>query len=178
MRRLCFRAYILLLVCLRAWTLHPIVIKQTKNTNWSKLGWHGPEVRLRFDETVVRILIGARFFYLLKNAHNGSEAHPPSYSIGTGVLSREYSGGAWSKPLTTLWCRGQEWVEFYPYSTHVSSWRGRGKVYINEILSDYWKVAYLQCKITRTGFYLMALSVGWHCSMRLHEKVYTEAILG
>jgi hypothetical protein len=44
--------------------------------------------RLRARRSGMRILVGARDFSLLQNAHTGSGAHAASYSIGTPIISR------------------------------------------------------------------------------------------
>jgi hypothetical protein len=47
----------------------------------------------------VQIPVWARYFIVLKNVQNGSRAHPASYLMGTGVLSRGKCG--WGMTLTT-----------------------------------------------------------------------------
>jgi len=42
---------------------------------------------------------------------NGSGAHPASYPMGTGgSFLGGKAAGAWSWPLASIWCRGQECV--------------------------------------------------------------------
>jgi hypothetical protein len=44
-----------------------------------------------------------------------------SYPVGTGgSFPRGKAAGAWSWPLTSIWCRGQEWVELYFHSPNKS----------------------------------------------------------
>jgi hypothetical protein len=65
----------------------------------------------------VRFPAGAGNFSLHRCVQNGSEAHPASYTMGTGgSFHGGKPTGAWSWPLTSIWCRGQEWVELYLHS--------------------------------------------------------------
>jgi hypothetical protein len=80
--------------------------------------------RMRRDSWV-RVPVGAGNFSLGHSAQTGSQAHPSSYTMGSGgsFLGDEASG-AWSWPLTSVWCRGQEYVELHLYTPNTSSWRG------------------------------------------------------
>jgi hypothetical protein len=56
----------------------------------------------------VRFPAGAGNFSLHHRVKNGSEAHPASYPMGTtGSFPGDKAAGAWSWPLTSIWCRGQ-----------------------------------------------------------------------
>jgi hypothetical protein len=56
----------------------------------------------------VRFPAGAGNFSLHRRVQNGSEAHPASYPVGTrGSFPGGKAAGAWSWPLTSIWCRGQ-----------------------------------------------------------------------
>jgi hypothetical protein len=51
------------------------------------------------------------------SVQNGSGAHPASYPMGTrGSFPGGKAAGAWSWPLTSIYCRGQECVELYLHS--------------------------------------------------------------
>jgi len=53
----------------------------------------------------------------LNRVQNGSGAHPASYLRGTrGSFPGNKAAGAWSWPLTSIQCRGQECVERYLHS--------------------------------------------------------------
>jgi hypothetical protein len=68
---------------------------------------------------------GAGNFSLHHRVQNVSGAHSASYQMGTsGSFPGGKVAGAWSWPLTSIWCRGQEWAELYLYSPNTSSWRG------------------------------------------------------
>jgi hypothetical protein len=64
-----------------------------------------------------RFTAGAGNFSLHHRVQNGSRAHPPSYPMCTrGSYPGRKAAGAWSWPLTSIWCRGQECVELYLHS--------------------------------------------------------------
>jgi hypothetical protein len=72
-----------------------------------------------------------------------SETHPASYPMGTGgSFPGGKEAGAWSWPLTSVQCRGQEYVELYVHSPNtlngvVLSWKestGGGSVYISRVI--------------------------------------------
>jgi hypothetical protein len=45
--------------------------------------------------------------------------------MGTrGTFPGGKAARAWSWPLTSIYCRGQERVELYPHSPNAPSWRG------------------------------------------------------
>jgi hypothetical protein len=51
---------------------------------------------------------------------NGSGAHPASYPMGNrGSFPGGKATGAWSWPLTSIYCRGQECVELYLHSQYI-----------------------------------------------------------
>jgi hypothetical protein len=57
---------------------------------------------------------GAGNFPVHHRVQTGSGAHPASYLVGTrGSFPGDKAAGAWSWPLTSIYCRGQEWVEVY-----------------------------------------------------------------
>jgi hypothetical protein len=73
----------------------------------------------------VRFPAGARNFSLHHRVQNGPEAHPDSYPMGNrGSFPGGKAAGAWSWPLTSIYCRGQECVELYIDSPDTPSWRG------------------------------------------------------
>jgi hypothetical protein len=56
----------------------------------------------------VRFPVEAGNFSLHHRLQNGSGAHPASYPMGTrGSFSGCKAAGAWSWPLTSIYCRGQ-----------------------------------------------------------------------
>jgi len=55
---------------------------------------------LRAGRSGVQIPEWARYFLFPKKVQNGSRAHPASYSMGTGVLSRVKSG--WGMKLNHI----------------------------------------------------------------------------
>jgi hypothetical protein len=56
----------------------------------------------------VRFPAGTGNFSLHNRVQNGSGAHPASYSMGTrGSFPESKAAGAWSWPLTSIYCRGQ-----------------------------------------------------------------------
>jgi hypothetical protein len=68
--------------------------------------WHS--ARPRAGRLVVRVPVGTRNFSLNHCVQTGSGAHPASYPIGTrGSIPGGKEAGAWSLPLTSVWCRGQ-----------------------------------------------------------------------
>jgi hypothetical protein len=73
----------------------------------------------------VRFPAGAGNFSLHRRVQNGSEAHPASYPMGTvDSFPGNKAAGAWSWPLTSISCRGQEWVELYLHSPNTPSRHG------------------------------------------------------
>jgi hypothetical protein len=73
----------------------------------------------------VRFPAGAGNFFLHHRVQNRSGAHPPSYPVGTrGSFPGGKAAEAWSWPLTSIYCRGQECVELYLHSGSMPSWRG------------------------------------------------------
>jgi hypothetical protein len=55
-------------------------------------------------------------FSLLHNIQTGSGAYPTSYSMVTDVKT----AGAWSWPLTFIYCRGREWWSYTSIPPYVS----------------------------------------------------------
>ena len=75
---------------------------------------------------------GTRASSLLQNDHIGSGAHPASYSMGTGVLSQEWS--SWGVILTTglhlaLKLRMSGVISLFPLSAFIV-WTGTIYVYV------------------------------------------------
>jgi hypothetical protein len=78
------------------------------------------------DDRVSRVWFpaGAGDFSLHNRVQNGSAAHPASYPMGTrDSFPGGEAAGAWSWPLTSIQCRGQECAEIYLHSRNMS---GRG----------------------------------------------------
>jgi len=49
--------------------------------------------------------------------------YPGSYPLGTrSSFPGGKAVGAWSWPLNSIWCRGQEYVELYLHSPSTFSW--------------------------------------------------------
>jgi hypothetical protein len=73
----------------------------------------------------VRFPAGAGNYSLHHRVQNGSGAHPASYPMGT---RRSFPGGkaagAWSWPLTSIYCRGQRMSGVIPLLPNTPSWRG------------------------------------------------------
>jgi len=63
----------------------------------------------------VRVPAGVGNFSLhYRCVHTGSGPHPSSYPMGTSdPFPGGKAAGAWSWPLTSIQCRGQECVELY-----------------------------------------------------------------
>jgi hypothetical protein len=61
-------------------------------------------------------------FSLLHSIQTSSGAHPASYPVGTrGSFSSRKVAGAWSWPLTSIQCRGQEWWSYTSTPWHFTS---------------------------------------------------------
>jgi hypothetical protein len=75
---------------------------------------------------------GATDFCLLQNVQTGSEAHPASCSVGTGVLSLRQSG--WGVKFTTHFCLVQRLTinGAIPLLPHMPLWREQGTLYCCE----------------------------------------------
>jgi hypothetical protein len=68
---------------------------------------------------------GAGTFLPRHRVQTSSGAHPASYPMGTrGTSTGSKVAGAWSWPLTSIYCRGFEYVELCLQSRNTSSWRG------------------------------------------------------
>jgi hypothetical protein len=101
------------------------VVRETFNVNYilksrdSSVGialGYGPDDR----GSRVWLSVGAGNFSLHHRVKNGSGAHPASYPIGTrDSFPRGNAVGAWSWPLTSIQCRGQECVELYLQSSNM-----------------------------------------------------------
>jgi hypothetical protein len=91
---------------------------------------HGPAAFLLGygqDDRSSRVRFPARAgnFSLHHHVRNGSGAHPASYPMDTGgSFPWSKAAAAWSWPLTSIYCRGQECVELYLHSLNTSSWCG------------------------------------------------------
>jgi hypothetical protein len=74
--------------------------------------WHSTGLRARWP--AVRFPAGAGNFSLHHLVQTCSGAHPASYIMCTrGSFPGGEAAGTWSWPLTSIQCRGQEWVELY-----------------------------------------------------------------
>jgi hypothetical protein len=82
--------------------------------------------RLRARRSGVRIPATTRYFPLLQNAQTGSGAHPASYLMSTGVLSRGVKLTT-HLPLVPWW-KVSGAILRCPYTP---SWHGQGEVYLN-----------------------------------------------
>jgi hypothetical protein len=84
----------------------------------------------------VRFPAGARDISLLHSFQTGSGAHPASYPMGTGsCFSGGKAAGAWSWPLTSIKCRGQEWWSYtsippYIFMVWCVIHREQGQLYV------------------------------------------------
>jgi hypothetical protein len=59
------------------------------------------------------ILVRGKRFSLIHSIQTSSGAHPASYPMGTGVsFPAGKAGGPWGWPLTSIWCRNQEWWSY------------------------------------------------------------------
>jgi hypothetical protein len=68
----------------------------------------------------VRSQAQASYFPLLHNIQIGSGAHQTSYPLGTGDSFPEGKvAGAWSWPLTSIQCRGQDWWSYTSTPSYV-----------------------------------------------------------
>jgi hypothetical protein len=81
----------------------------------------------------VRFPTGAWNFSLHHRVQNGSGAHPASYPMSTrSSFPGDKAAGAWSWPLTSIYCRGKECVELNlhaPIRLHIAllSWEKHGE---------------------------------------------------
>jgi hypothetical protein len=66
------------------------------------------------------VAVQAGYFSSLHVVHAGFGAYPTSYPMSTGG---SYNGSnaaeAWNSPLTSNWCRGQDYVDLYVHSPYV-----------------------------------------------------------
>jgi hypothetical protein len=123
----------LTIVCLQ-WSLKSLYRSSSdqsifKETFWYMssilLTWLSYSVGLWAGWSGVRVPTGAENFSLHHSVQTGPGAHPTSYPTGTrDSFPRDKSGEAWSWPLTSILCRGQECVELYLHSPNTPSWRG------------------------------------------------------
>jgi hypothetical protein len=73
----------------------------------------------------IRVATGTGNLSPHPRVQTGSGTHPASYSMGTsGSFPGGKAAGAYSWPLTSIQCRGQECVELYCHSPNTPSWRG------------------------------------------------------
>jgi len=54
----------------------------------------------------------------------------------TGYITGGKAAGAWSWPLSSISCRGYEWVELYLYA-YMPSWFGQGQLYVYNRVRDH-----------------------------------------
>jgi hypothetical protein len=100
--------------------IHPCIKQSRDGSVGIALGYV-----LDYRSSGVRFPPGAGNFSFHRQVQNGSWAHPASYPMGTRCsFPGGKAAGAWSWPLTSISCRGQEWVELYLYYSNTSSWRG------------------------------------------------------
>jgi len=61
----------------------------------------------------------------LSHYQTESGAQPTSYSMDTsGSFPGGKAAGMWRWPLTSIYCRCQEWVELYLHSPNTTSYHG------------------------------------------------------
>jgi hypothetical protein len=102
------------------WSLH----LRNEQEPWS-LSPYSAGLRAGRSGSRVRFPAGAGNLSLHHRVQNGSGAHPASYPMVTRDSFRGgKEAGAWSWPITSIQCRGQEWVELYLHSPNTPSWRG------------------------------------------------------
>jgi hypothetical protein len=68
-------------------------------------------------------------FSPIREVQNGSEVAPLLPSV-LGLLSKLQAAGSWSWPLSSIYCRRQEWVEPYLCFPCMTSWSGQGEIHI------------------------------------------------
>jgi hypothetical protein len=112
----------------------------TQTTTWdSAIQFASSLVHMRS----ILILQEAGNFSLHYRVQNGSGVHPASYPIGTrGSFSGGKAAEAWSWPLTSIWCRGQECAELYLNSSNTPSLRGAQLQHRDNFILPY---IYLSC---------------------------------
>jgi hypothetical protein len=82
-------------------------------------------IRMDDRDSRVRFLARTGNFSLHHRVQNGSGAHPASYPMGTkGSFPGGKVAGAWSWPLTPIYCRGQRMSGAIPPLPTTPSWRG------------------------------------------------------
>lgn len=69
-------------------------------------------------------------FFSVKNICSGPGVHWFCYSMGPGFPSWGKVATAWSRPLTSIWWWGQEYMELYLYSPYMSSWWWQEQLYL------------------------------------------------
>jgi hypothetical protein len=79
---------------------------------------------LRAGWSGIRIPVGAGNFSLHHRVQTGSGVRPASHLMDIrGSFPGGKAAGAWSWPLTSIYCRGQEWVDLYLHFPNTPSWR-------------------------------------------------------
>jgi hypothetical protein len=85
-------------------TIEPLHLTQSRDSSVSIALGYGMDDR----GSRVRFPARAGNFSLHHRVQNGSGAHPASYPMGTGgSFLGDKAAGAWSWPLTSIWCRSQ-----------------------------------------------------------------------
>ena len=74
-------------------------------------------ISLRYRWTVRGSKLGrSTRFFPLRNVRTSFGAHPASYTMAQGFFLGGKVARAWSSPLISVQCQGQERVELYPFS--------------------------------------------------------------
>jgi hypothetical protein len=108
----------------------------------------------------VRVPVGTGNFSLHHRVQTGSGAHPASYAVGTrGSFSGGKAAEPWSWPLTSIWYRGQEYVELYLHSPIQPSWcdaqlkpQNQVYLYLLHTRTGHWTLQFAICLVAETQF--------------------------
>jgi len=103
----------------------PVISNKQNNENHLSRLPQRYSAGLRAGWSGVTVSAGAGNFSVHRRVQKGSGAHPASYPMDTrGSFTGGKAAGAWSWPLTSVKCRGQECVEIYFHSPSTPSWCG------------------------------------------------------
>ena len=83
--------------------------------------------RLLAERSGTKIPAKTIVFFSVKNIHNGYDS---AIQWVLGFLPGGKVATAWSRPLTSIWCWGQEYMELYLYSPYMSSWWWQEQLYL------------------------------------------------